>query len=82
MTNATVATTVAGVEGQVVRVKYKTGEQRIIIGKDAVILAYVVGDRSELKPGAHVAITRALKMPNGSLEASRVNVGRGDIRPN
>ncbi|MGH6771285.1 MAG: hypothetical protein ACRECO_19955 [Xanthobacteraceae bacterium] len=82
MTNATVATTVAGVEGHVVRVKYKAGEQRIVIGQDAVIMAYVVGARSELKPGAYVAITRALKMPDGSLEASRVNVGRGDIRPN
>jgi hypothetical protein len=81
MTNATVDTTVAGVDGQVLRVKYKGGEQRIIIGPDAVIMAYAVGDRSELKPGANIAINAATPQPDGSLQASRVNVGRGDVRP-
>ena len=81
MTNATVDTTVAGVDGQVLRVKYKGGEQRIIIGPDAIIRAYAVGDRSELKPGANIAINAATPKPDGSLEASRVNVGRGDVVP-
>ncbi|MPZ38002.1 MAG: hypothetical protein GEU95_08035 [Rhizobiales bacterium] len=81
MTNATVDTTVAGVDGQVLRVKYKGGEQRIIIGPDATIMAYAVGDRSELKPGANIAINAAEQKPDGSLAASRVNVGRGDVRP-
>ena len=81
MTNATVDTTVAGVEGQVLRVTYKGGEQRILIGPDATINAYVVGDRGELKPGANIAINAATVKPDGSLEASRVNVGRGDVIP-
>ena len=81
MTNATVDTTVAGVEGQVLRVTYKGGEQRILIGPDATINAYVVGDRGELKPGANIAINAATVQPDGSLEASRVNVGRGDVIP-
>jgi hypothetical protein len=81
MTNATVDTTVAGVDGQVLRVRYKGGEQRIIIGPDAIIMAYLVGDRGELKPGAHIAINAANPKPDGSLEASRVNVGRGDVVP-
>lgn len=81
MTNATVDTTVAGVDGQVLRVKYKGGEQRIIVGPDAVIRAYVVGDRSELKPGANIGINAATPKPDGSLSASRVNVGRGDVVP-
>jgi hypothetical protein len=81
MTNATVDTTVAGVDGQVLRVKYKGGEQRIIIGPDAAIMAYMVGDRAELKPGANIAINAANPKPDGSLEASRVNVGRGDVQP-
>ncbi len=81
MTNATVDSTVAGVEGQVLRVQYKGGEQRIVIASDAIILAYVVGSRDELKPGANIAINAALKRPDGSLEASRVNVGRGNVMP-
>ena len=81
MTNATVEQTVAGVDGQVVMVKYKDGEQKIVVPPDAVILAYSVGDKSELKPGARIAIVRAVNKPDGALEANRVNVGRGDVVP-
>ena len=81
MTNATVDTAVASVEGQVLTVKYKGGTQKIIVGPDAIIQAYMVGDQSELKPGAHVAITSAIRMPDESLETARVNVGRGDVIP-
>jgi hypothetical protein len=81
MTNATVAETVAGVDGPVLTVKYKGGEKTIVVPPDATILAYSVGDKSELKRGAHVAILRARKKLDGSLEADRVNVGRGQVIP-
>ncbi len=81
MTNATVDTTVSSVNGQVVTVKYKDGEKKIVIGPDAVIRAYVVGNRDELKPGAHIAIVRADKKPDGTLQTARINVGRDGIVP-
>ena len=81
MTNGTVDQTVAGIDGQVLTVKYQGGEKKIVVPPDAVIRAYVVSDRSELKPGAHIAIVRAVKKPDGSLEANRINVGRGEVVP-
>jgi hypothetical protein len=81
MTNGTVDATVASVDGQVLTVKYKDGAQKIIVGPDATIRAYVVGDKSELKSGAHIAITRADKTPDGSLQAGRINVGRDGVVP-
>jgi hypothetical protein len=81
MTNATVDTTVASVDGQVVMLKYKDGEKKIIVGPDAAIINNVVGDKSELKPGANIAIAAANKSPDGSYTAARVNVGRGDFVP-
>ena len=81
MTNGTVDATATGVDGRVLTVKYKDGEQKIVIGQDAVIRAYVVGDKSELKPGAHIAIIRADKMPDGTLQTNRVNVGRDGVVP-
>lgn len=81
MTNGTIDQTVAGVDGQVLTVKYRDGEKKIIVPPDAVIQAYVVSDKSELKPGAHIAIVRAVKKPDGSLAANRVNVGRGEVVP-
>jgi hypothetical protein len=81
MTNATVETTVASVDGQVVTVKYKDGEQKIRMAPEAVIRAYVVGSRDELKMGARIAINRAQKKPDGTYEADRVNVGRDGLVP-
>ena len=82
MTNGTVDTTVKAVEGQMLTVKYKDGEKKIVITPESVIRAYVVGDKSELKPGAAILIVAATKKPDGTLEANRVNVGRGGIVPN
>lgn len=81
MTNATVDTTVSGVEGQVVTVKYKTGEKKIVIGPDAIILMRLDGSHSDLKAGANVNIGAATKKPDGTLETARVDVGRGDFTP-
>ena len=81
MTNGAVEQAVTSVDGPVLMVKYKGGEQKIVVPPDAVIRAYVAGDKGELKPGAHIAIARAMKKPNGSFEANRVNVGRGGVVP-
>ncbi len=51
MTNAAVETSVAGVDGQVLTVKYKDGEKKVIVTAQTVIVRYVDGKRDELKPG-------------------------------
>src|SRR5436190_10618519 len=79
MTNGTVD--VAGVEGDVLLLKYKDGEKKIIVGPETVIRAYTVGSKDELKPGANVSITNATKKPDGSFEASRITVGREGVVP-
>ena len=81
MTNGAVDQTVTSVNGPVLMVKYRGGEQKIVVPADVVIRAYAIGDRSELKPGAHIAIPRAAKKADGSYETNRVNVGRGDVTP-
>jgi hypothetical protein len=81
MTNATVGQTVAGVEGQVIDVKYKEGEKKIVVPTDAAIVAFVNGEKSEIKPGAKVIIFGAVKKDDGSLETNRIGVGRDGIAP-
>jgi hypothetical protein len=81
MTNATVDTTVASVDGQVLTVKYKDGEKKIVIGADAVIRAYIPTGKSELKPGALVSVFRPDKLPDGTFQTSRINVGRDGLTP-
>lgn len=85
MTNAAVETTAAGVDGQVLTVKYKsadkTEEKKVIVPADAAIVSFAPGDRSELKAGAQVIIFGAQKQPDGTLTAPAVNVGRGGVTP-
>jgi hypothetical protein len=81
MTNATVAETVAGTDGQHILVKYKDGEKKVVVPPETPIVTFVVGDKSEMKPGAKVIIFGAAKKEDGTLEASRVNVGRDGITP-
>jgi hypothetical protein len=81
MTNGTVNTAAASVDGQTLTVKYKDGEQKITVSPEATIRAYVVGDKAELKPGANIAIVRADKAADGTLSTGRVNVGRGGVVP-
>lgn len=81
MTNATVAETVAGVDGQNIMVKYKDGEKKIVVPKDAPIVTYVPGDKAELKPGNKIFIVAAQKQPDGTFSAARLSVGRDGLTP-
>ena len=81
MTNATVAETVAGTDGQIILVKYKDGEKKVVVPPDTPIVSFVAGDKSELKPGAKIIIFSATRKEDGTLEAARVNVGRDGITP-
>ena len=82
MTNGTVGgNAVSAVDGHSVTLKYRDGEKKIVVPPDVPIVRYVIGDRSDLKPGAAVTILRAEKKPDGTLETARVNVGRNGVVP-
>jgi hypothetical protein len=81
MTNGAVGQTVSGVEGPVLTVKYADGEKKIIVGPTVPIVRYELGDKTELKSGAAVAVAAATKKPDGTFTAARINVGRGEVKP-
>jgi hypothetical protein len=81
MTNGNVEQTAAGTDGQSLTIKYKDGEKKFTVPAETPIVVYVPGDKSELKPGANIFIAAAVKQPDGSLQAPRVNVGRGVAPP-
>jgi hypothetical protein len=81
MTNATVAQTVKGTDGQNILVKYKDGEKKVLVPPGTPIVTFVAGEKAELKPGAKIIIFGAVKKDDGTLEANRVNVGRDGITP-
>jgi len=81
MTNGNVEQTAASSDGQVLTLKYKDGEKKIIVPAGTPIVAYAPGEKSELKAGASIFIVAATKQPDGSLLAPRVNVGRNVVPP-
>jgi len=81
MTNATVAETVKGTDGQNIMVKYKDGEKKVVVPPETPVVTFVAGDKSEVKPGAKIIIFGAVKKDDGMLEANRINVGRDGITP-
>jgi hypothetical protein len=81
MTNATVAETVKGTDGQNIMVKYKDGEKKVVVPPDTPIVTFVASDKSEVKPGSKIIIFGATKKDDGTMEANRVNVGRDGITP-
>lgn len=81
MTNGAVEQTAASADGQVLMLKYKDGEKKILVAPDTPIVVYVPGDKNELKAGAPIFISAATKQPDGTLTTPRVNVGRGVAPP-
>src|SRR5713226_6354756 len=81
MTNANVEHAVTAVDGQTLTLRYKDGEKKIIVPPEATVVTYTTGDKSELKPGTKIFIAAAKKLPDGTLEAPRVNYGRDGLTP-
>jgi hypothetical protein len=81
MTNGTVGATVTGVDGPTITVKYKDGEKKIVVPPGVPIVRYEIGSLSELKPGASITVVSAMKQPDGTFSAARVNVGRDGVVP-
>ncbi|MDE5446155.1 hypothetical protein GWG65_33130 [Bradyrhizobium sp. CSA207] len=80
MTNATVAESVVGNDGHTLLVKYKDGEKKVFVADNTPVVTFVPGDKSDLKTGAKV-IAFVKPLPDGSLEANRVSVGREGLTP-
>ncbi len=80
MTNATIARIErTGKEAQLT-LKYKDGEQKVVVPEAAPIVTFVPGERVLLVPGAHIILTAA-KQPDGTLTAARVTVGKNGLVP-
>jgi hypothetical protein len=79
MTNGVVGELLTS-NGRMITVKYKDGEQRVVIPDGMPVVNIEPGDRSLLVPGTHVMIF-AGKGPDGSLTARTISAGRGGVKP-
>jgi hypothetical protein len=76
MTNGYVENAVTSKDGDVLMVKYKEGEKKIVVTKDTVIAAVAPGNKDELKAGTPIIIMASEKQADGSVLAKTLYVGR------
>ena len=81
MTNADVESSVAGVDGQIIMVKYSDGEKKVIVPPNTPVVRFAPGDTGDLKPGAQIFVMAGQKMPDGTIAAPAINVGRDGVAP-
>jgi len=79
MTNGSLQTSIAGVDGQTLTVKYKvTGkpdeEKKLVVTPKTIIATTVPGTKNDLKPGLKVFVANAPKLPDGSLDVAAIQV--------
>ncbi|MDQ2081390.1 hypothetical protein RA307_14485 [Xanthobacteraceae bacterium Astr-EGSB] len=80
MTNAYVADEVKSTDGDILTVKYRDGEKKIVVTPATVIAAIAPGSAADLKPGAGVVVFAAEPQPDGTVTARSISVGR-DVAP-
>ena len=81
MTNANVEQTVAGVEGQMLSVKYKDGKKKLLVTPETAVVTYVVGNKDDLKPGTRIFVAAAKKQPDGTVQTPRMTYGKDGLVP-
>jgi hypothetical protein len=81
MTNANVEQTVNGVDGPTLTVKYKDGEKKLLVTSETAVVTYVVGDKSDLKPGTKVFVGAGKKTADGTVETPRITYGKDGLTP-
>ena len=81
MTNANVEHMVTNSDGQVLSVKYKDGEKKLLVTPQTVVVTYVPGSKDDLTPGTKIFVSAAKKQPDGTLQTPRITYGRDGAGP-
>jgi uncharacterized protein DUF5666 len=79
MTNANIESTAQVSGGNELTLKYKDGEQKILVTPQTEFFTFVPGSRADLKPGA--MIFTGARNEDGKLVAQRVSVSKDGVNP-
>ena len=80
MTNANLAETAQVTGGRELTLKYKDGEQKILVTPQTEYFTFVPGSRADLKPGETI-FTGARVGDDGKITAQRVTVSKDGVNP-
>jgi hypothetical protein len=80
MTNANITANAQTGGGNELTLKYKDGEQKILVTKDTQIVTFVPGTRADLKPGETI-FSGAKVEGDGRFTTQRVAVSKNGVKP-
>jgi hypothetical protein len=81
MTNANIDSQVAMADGDKLVLKYKDGEKTFIVPSNVAVVMFAPASAADLKPGAKIFVVAAKKLPDGTLEAPGITVGKDGVDP-
>jgi len=79
MTNATIAQVMSVPDGRSIVLRYKDGEQTVVVPDGVPIVTYRNADRSLIVPGAKIVMFAQVR--DGTLTALRVLAGKDGLQP-
>lgn len=79
MTNATMESSAQVSGGNELRLKYKDGEQKILVTPETEFFTFVPGSRADLKPGE--TIFTGARNEGGKLVTQRISVSKDGVNP-
>ena len=71
----------SGVDGPVLSVKYKDGDKKVLVTPETAVVTYVVGAKSDLKPGIKIFVGAGKKQADGTVQTPRVTYGKDGLTP-
>lgn len=80
MTNATVTSSVKGVNGRTLTLTYKGGDKKVVIPPDIPIVTFASATKADMHAGVAI-FAIAKKLPDGTLQASRIDLGKSGVAP-
>jgi hypothetical protein len=80
MTNANLAATTQASGGNEITLKYKDGEQKILVTSETAVVTFEPGSRADLKPGETIFST-ARVADDGKFITQRVSVSKNGVKP-
>jgi hypothetical protein len=80
MTNANIAANAQTSGGNELTLKYKDGEQKILVTPETEVVSFVPGTRADLKPGETI-FSGARVEGDGKFMAQRVAVSKDGVKP-
>lgn len=81
MTNANIEQSVTGVDGQMLSVKYKGGEKKLLVTPETTVVTFVNGDGNDLKPGTKIFVPGGKKQPDGTVQTPIIIYGKDGLTP-